>query len=98
MPQRMIDVQELDKFLQEIQVRPADWQEKVYDSHFTGFRQPGMMHNFLKEACEHIAASVRANQDYSIAIMLVAATMVEAGYALGRARAEAEVLDGWMKL
>lgn len=94
----MFDVHELNSALNDIQMRSIAWQKKAYDGHFNRFLQPGMMNSFLRDACDYVAGSARIGQDYSIALMLVAATMIEAGYAVGRARAEAEMLEGWMKL
>jgi hypothetical protein len=39
-----------------------------------------------------------AGQDFSVPLVILSATMLQIGYAIGRKRAEAEVLEGWLRL
>jgi len=40
----------------------------------------------------------RSGQDFSVPLVVMTATMLQIGFNLGRKRAEAEILEGWMKL
>jgi hypothetical protein len=47
---------------------------------------------------DHLVKTLEAGGDYSIPLVLVAGTMLQTGYMMGRRHAEAEVLEGWMRI
>jgi hypothetical protein len=57
-----------------------------------------MSRRFLAMAAALVAAQARQGTDLSTSVVGLAATMLEAGYKIGRKHTEVEMLDSWMEL
>jgi hypothetical protein len=47
---------------------------------------------------DYLVGTLKTGGDFSVPMVLLAGTMLQTGYMMGRRHAEAEVLEGWMRL
>ena len=94
----MIALQQLDEELTQLQSQPPQW---YWDSYGTTYRvcmDSATTHRLLQDVVSHVVALLRTGGDYSAPLTVLAATMLQTGYMLGKRNAEAQILEGWMKL
>ena len=97
-PIPMIPIQQFNAALTELDFQPAEWYRARYaDSCQLCIESPASR-QLLFTMLDYQMTLQRMGGDYSVPLVLLAATMLQTGYMIGRRRAEAEVLEGWMRL
>jgi hypothetical protein len=94
----MIPVQEFNAALAGLELQsPQVYRARYGDSCWVCVESPASRH-LLLTMLSYMGELQRAGGDVTIPLVLLAGTMLQTGYAIGRKRAEAEVLEGWMTL
>ncbi len=93
-----IPIQEFNSALTELDFQSAQWYRANYGESYRICVESAASRQFLLTMLDYLVALQRAGRDFSVPLVLLASTMLQTGYMLGRRRAEAEVLEGWMKL
>jgi hypothetical protein len=93
-----IPIQEFNAALQDLDFRSAEWYRANYGEFCRLCIESGASRQFLLTMLDYLMRLQRAGGDYSVPLVLLAATMLQTGYMIGRKRAETEILEGWMKL
>ena len=97
-PIPMIPIQQFNSALTGLEFQSAEWYRARYrDSCQLCIESPASR-QLLLTMLDYQMALQRMGADFSVPLVLLAATMLQTGYAIGRRRAEAEVLEGWMRL
>src|SRR5437899_2829144 len=78
--------------------RSAQWYRANYGETCRICIESSASRQFMLTMLEYLMGLQRTGGDFSVPLVLVAATMLQTGYMIGRRRAEAEILEGWMKL
>jgi hypothetical protein len=94
----MIGRQELDEELNQLQLQPPQWYWESYGKTYHVCIDSTATRRLLQDVANHVMALQRTGGDYSIPLILLAATMLQTGYLIGKRNAEAQILEGWMKL
>ena len=94
----MIPIQEFNAALMELDFQSAQWYRVHYGEACTLCAESHAGRRFMLTMLDYLLALGRAGADISIPMVLVAGTMLQTGYRIGRRHAEAEVLEGWMRL
>jgi hypothetical protein len=94
----MIPLEDFNAALADLDAQSAQAYRTQYGEACRVCVESSASRHFLLTMLDHLMRMARAGQDFSVPLVLVAGTMLQAGYAIGRRRAEAEILDGWMKL
>ena len=93
-----IPLHEFNLALTELDFQSAEWYCANYgESHRICIESP-VSRQFLLTMLQYLIGLQRLGGDFSMPLVLLAATMLQTGYMIGRKRAEAEILEGWMKL
>jgi hypothetical protein len=95
---RMIPIHEFNAALAELDFQSAQWFRVRYGYPCQICVEAPASRNFLLTMLDYLAGMVRTGGDVSVPLVLLAGTMLQTGYMLGRRRAEAEVLEGWLRL
>jgi len=95
---RMIPIQEFNAALMELDFQSARWYRTRYGETCQMCIESPASRRLLLTMLESLAGTMMAGGDYSVPLVLVAGTMLQTGYMIGRRHAEAEVLEGWMRL
>jgi len=94
----MIPIQEFNAALMELDFQQPQW----YRARFGGTCQicieSPASRQLMLTMLDYLAGTMRAGGDVSVPLVLLAGTMLQTGYMIGRKHAEAEVLEGWMRL
>ncbi len=94
----MIPIQEFNAALAELEFQsPQLYRARYGDFCWVCVESPASRH-LLLTMLGYMTELQRAGGDATIPLVLIAGTMLQTGYAIGRRRAEAEVLEGWMTL
>jgi len=94
----MIGRQQLDEELNQVQLQPPRTYWESYGSAYHTCSDSTPARRLLLDVANHVVALQRSGGDYSIPLILLAATMLQTGYIIGKKNAEAQILEGWMKL
>jgi hypothetical protein len=95
---RMIPIQEFNAALTELDFQSAQWYRARYEETCRICVESPASRRLLLAMLDYLAATLRTGGDFSVPLVLLAGTMLQTGYMLGRRHAEAEVLEGWMRL
>ena len=94
----MIPIQEFNVALMELDFQSAQWYRALYGDACAICAESPASRRFIIAMLDYLAALGRSGGDISIPMVLLAGTMLQTGYRIGRRHAEAEVLEGWMRL
>ena len=94
----MIPIQDFNAALGELNFQSAQWYRARYEESCRMCVESAESKQLLLTILDYLAILQRTGGDVSIPLVLLAANMLQTGYAIGRRRAEAEVLEGWMRL
>jgi|GEM_PF-4629468 len=94
----MIPLQEFNAALMELDFQSAQWYRALYGEACIMCVESPASRRFIAAMLEYIGALGRTGGDISIPMVLLAGTMLQTGYRIGRKQAEAEILEGWMRL
>jgi len=94
----MIGRQQLDEELNQLQLQPPRWYWESYGTTYHVCVDSMPTRRLLLDVANHVVALQRTGGDYSIPLILLAATMLQTGYLMGKKNAETQILEGWMKL
>ena len=93
-----IPVQEFNAALSELDFQTAGWYRAQYGEAFRMCAESPASRRFMFTMLDYMMNMMRSGGDYSVPLVLLAGAMLQTGYLLGRRHAEAEVLEGWMRL
>ncbi|HUA85695.1 MAG TPA: hypothetical protein VMB85_17660 [Bryobacteraceae bacterium] len=91
----------MDEFnlaVKELNFQSAQWFRLNYGETCRMCVQSEPGREFLSAMMNYLLMLQRSGQDFSVPLVVMTATMLQIGFNLGRKRAEAEILEGWMKL
>ena len=94
----MIPLHEFNTVLGELDFQSAQWYRTRYGDSCRVCVESAASRQFLLTMLDYLGMLQRSGGDVSVPLVLTAATMLQTGYMMGRRRAEAEVLEGWMRL
>jgi len=94
----MIALQQLDEELNQLQLQPPQRYWESYGKTYHICLDSPQMRVLLQDVANHVVGLLKTGGDSSIPLIVLAATMLQTGYHIGKRNAEAEVLHGWMKL
>ena len=94
----MIPINELNAALMELEFQNAQWYYSRYAEACRACAESPAGRHLLWSVLDQLAGIVRTGGDFSVPLVLLAGTMLQTGYVIGRRHAEAEVLEGWMRL
>jgi hypothetical protein len=94
----MIPIQEFNAALMELDLQPAQWYRPRYGETCQICIESPASRRLMLTMLDYLAGTMRAGGDVSAPLVLLAGTMLQTGYIIGRKHAEAEVLEGWMRL
>jgi len=95
---RMIPIQEFNAALMELDFQSAQWYRARYQEACLMCTEAPASRSLMLTMLDHLVGTLRTGGDYSVPLVLLAGTMLQTGYMIGRRHAEAEVLEGWMRL
>jgi hypothetical protein len=94
----MIPIQEFNAALMELDFQSAQWYRARYGETCQMCIAAPASQRLLLTMLDYLVGMLKTGGDYSVPMVLLAGTMLQTGYMIGRRRAEAEVLEGWMRL
>ena len=94
----MIPIQEFNAGLAELEIQSAEWYRAKYGFTCQMCVDSIPSRDFLLVILNHLMELMRTGGDFSTPLVMLAGTMLQMGYAIGRRTAEAEILEGWMTL
>lgn len=94
----MIPIQEFNAALLELDFQPAEWYRARFEETCRMCIESPAGRSFLLTMLDQLMGTLKAGGDYSVPLVLLAGTMLQTGYMIGRRHAEAEFLEGWMRL
>ena len=94
----MIPIQEFNAALAELDFQTAQWYRARYGETWLICTESPASRRLLLTMLEYLMGILRTGGDSSVPLVLLAGTMLQTGYMIGRRHAEAEVLEGWMRL
>ena len=94
----MIPIQEFNAALMELNFQSAQWYRFRYEEACRMCVESPAGRRLLMTMLDELMGILKAGGDYSLPLVLLAGTMLQTGYMIGRRHAEAEVLEGWMRL
>ena len=97
-PGFLVPVHEFNAALAELDFQSAKWYRARFGESCRICTESTASRQFLLAMLDYLMALQRTGGDASVPLVLLAATMLQTGYAIGRQSAEAEILEGWMKL
>jgi hypothetical protein len=95
---RMIPIQEFNAALMDLNFHSAQWYLAQYGETCQICMESPASRLLLLTMLDDLMRTMRAGGDFSTPLVLLAGTMLQTGYRIGRRHAEAEVLEGWMRL
>jgi len=93
-----ISMREVDAALAQLEFQSAQWYRARFGEACRLCAESARIRQFLVTSLNYMNALRATGGDISAPMVLVSATMLQIGYLLGRHRAEAEILEGWMRL
>jgi len=94
----MIPVIEFNAALAELEFQSPQWYRARFGDSCWVCVESQAGRNLLLTIIDYMGTLQRTRGDLTIPLVLLAGTMLQIGYSIGRRRAEAEVLEGWMTL
>jgi hypothetical protein len=94
----MIPIQEFNAALTELDFQTPQWYQARFGESCQVCIESPASRVLMLTMLDHLVKTLEAGGDYSIPLVLVAGTMLQTGYMMGRRHAEAEVLEGWMRI
>ncbi len=94
----MIPIQEFNAALTELDFQSAQWYRALYGEACMICAESPTSRRFIAAMLDYLAGLSTAGGDISAPMVLLAGTMLQTGYRIGRRQAEAEILEGWMRL
>ena len=94
----MIPIQEFNAALAQLDFQSAQWFRDHYGYTCRICVESPASRNLMLTMLDYLMGTLRTGGDFSVPLVLLAGTMVQTGYMIGRRRAEAEILEGWMRL
>lgn len=94
----MIKREDLEEVLQCLDSDSSAWLNGSYVKNCEVCASAEISGRFLKLAADLVAQQVRAGGDVTRPMIGLAATMLEAGYKIGRKHAEVDTLNSWLEL
>jgi len=94
----MIPMHQFNAALSELEFQSAEWYRARYGESCQLCIDSPASRQILLAMLDYQMNLQRMGGDVSVPLVLLAATMLQTGYVIGRRRAEAEVLEGWMRL
>jgi hypothetical protein len=94
----MIPIQEFNAALMELDFQSAQWYRARYEETCRMCIESLAGRRLILTLLDQLVGTLKAGGDYSAPLVLLAGTMLQTGYIIGRRHAEAEVLEGWMRL
>ena len=95
---RMIPIQEFNAALMELDFQSAQWYRARYGETCQICMESPASRRLMLTMLDYLAEMLKTGGDFSVPLVLLAGTMLQTGYSIGRRHAEAEVLEGWMRL
>jgi hypothetical protein len=95
---RMIPLQEFNSALTDLNFQSAQWYRAHYAETCRICVESPASRQLMLTMLDYLMRTLKAGGDCSVPMVLLAGTMLQTGYMLGRRHAEAEVLEGWMRL
>jgi hypothetical protein len=95
---RMIPIQEFNAALMDLNFQTAQWYRAQFGETCQICMESPASRLLILTMLEHLVRTMRTGGDFSTPLVLLAGTMLQTGYMIGRRHAEAEVLEGWMRL
>jgi hypothetical protein len=93
-----IPMADLNSAIAELNSQSAQWYRANYGEACRIAVESEASRQFLITMLNASARMQGTGQDFSVPLVILAATMLQIGYTIGRKRAEAEILEGWMRL
>jgi len=93
-----IPLTEFDAAISELNYQSARWYQTKYGEACRICVESESSRQFLMTMLNALVSMQRTGQDFSVPMVILTATMLQIGYQIGRKRAEAEILEGWMRL
>jgi hypothetical protein len=94
----MIPIQEFNAALAELDFQSSQWYRARYGETCRMCVDSSAGSQLLLSMLDYMIALQRSGGDFSIPLVMLAGIMFQTGYVMGRRRAEAEILEGWMRL
>jgi hypothetical protein len=94
----MIPIKEFNVALTELDFQSAQWFRANYGDTCRICVESPASQRLMLTMLDYLVGIMNTGGDYSVPLVLLAGTMLQTGYMIGRRRAEAEVLEGWMRL
>ncbi|MCU1339209.1 MAG: hypothetical protein JWO19_4790 [Bryobacterales bacterium] len=94
----MIPIQEFNAALEELDFQTAQWFRARYAETCRICVESPASRQLMLTMLDSLMGTLKAGGDFSVPLVLLAGTMLQTGYTMGRRHAEAEVLEGWMRL
>jgi hypothetical protein len=94
----MIPIQEFNAALMEMDFQSAQWYQARYGETCQICMESPASRRLMLTMLDYLAATMQVGGDVSVPLVMLAGTMLQTGYTIGRRHAEAEVLEGWMRL
>jgi len=94
----MIPIQEFNAALMEMDFQSAQWYRARYGATCQACIEAPASQRLVLTMLDYLLETMKEGGDFSVPLVLLAGTMLQTGYAIGRRHAEAEVLEGWMRL
>ena len=95
---RSIPIHEFNAALAALEFQTAEWYRARYAEACRICMESPASRHLLWTMLDQIIDMQRVGTDFSVPLVLLAGTMLQTGYTIGRRHAEAEVLEGWMRL
>jgi hypothetical protein len=93
-----IPIHDFNAALTELEFRTAQWYRANYGESCRLCVESDASRQFMLTMLAYLMGLQRTGGDVSVPLVLIAATMLQTGYSIGRKRAEAEILEGWLRL
>jgi hypothetical protein len=94
----MIPIHEFNAALIELEFQSVQWHRTRYAEACRICVDSPASRHLLWTMLDYLVEIQRTGGDYSVPLVLLAGTMLQTGYMIGRKHAEAEVLEGWLQL
>jgi hypothetical protein len=95
---RMIPMHEFSAALMELEFQTAQWHRAQFAETCRMCVESSASRHLLWTMLDYLVEIQRTGGDFSVPLVLLAGTMLQTGYMMGRRHGEAEVLEGWMRL
>lgn len=95
---RMIPIQEFNAALAQLDFQSAQWYRERYADTCRICIESPASRRLMTTMLDYMLGTLRTGGDYTVPLVLLAGTMLQTGYMMGRRHAEAEILEGWMRL